>query len=357
MAMADPGAEKAIKQDDLRILAAKATERLLPHKGKLKRQLHSRVPEIDIQVGLVVHCRAGHANDMLPRREPRVQPRVGGKEGGRPEGLSARLQGPGNPRPATGSGGPRCPQGAGRRERQQRRMVCNRGLEAKQKESEEEKTRGRATLNHAQPHEQPTTGHKPLSGRRRTPSLTAVWGRPAPRLSVDCPSERWRFTDKVHVPDTRPSLGTFLWVSASGSLPPPCSAHWVPVTQTPVLRARPHPARTCHLCQSLCCPHSRHRLGVPLRWPGSQGIFPRAPRAGPGDVHNVTPSPERRRAHSCVCCSQALCTMVRRKAAFCCCCFFEIQGFIEVLHEKTLHANPRDTFFVVSWFDSLLCCK
>lgn len=187
--------------------------------------------------------------------------------------------------------------------------------------------------------------------------MTAVWGRPAPCLSVDCPSERWRFTDKVHVPDTRPSLGTFLWVSASGSLPPPCSAHWVPVTQTPVLRARPHPARTCHLCQSLCCPHSRHRLGVPLRWPGSQGIFPRAPRAGPGDVHNVTPSPERRRAHSCVCCSQALCTMVRRKAAFCCCCFFEIQGFIEVLHEKTLHANPRDTFFVVSWFDSLLCCK
>lgn len=124
--MADPGAEKATKQDDLRILAAKATERLLPHKGKLKRQLHSRVPEIDIQVGLVVHCRAGRANDMLPRREPRVQPRVGGREGGRPEGLSARLQGPGNPRPATGSGGPRCPQGAGRCERQQRRMVCNR---------------------------------------------------------------------------------------------------------------------------------------------------------------------------------------------------------------------------------------
>lgn len=64
MAMAAPEREKAIKHDDLRILAVKATQRLLPHKGELKRQLHARVLAIDIQVGLVVHGRAGHANDM-----------------------------------------------------------------------------------------------------------------------------------------------------------------------------------------------------------------------------------------------------------------------------------------------------
>lgn len=63
MAMAAPEREKAIKHDDLRILAVKATQRLLPHKGKLKGSCMP-VPTIDIQVGLVVHGRAGHANDM-----------------------------------------------------------------------------------------------------------------------------------------------------------------------------------------------------------------------------------------------------------------------------------------------------
>lgn len=99
-----------------------------------------------------------------------MRPRVGGREGGRPQGLRARLREMDEPRPAAGSRGHAVVRGlAATRGSGGERSATGPRSEAKQKQSEEEKAGGReTTLNGAQRHKQPTTGQKPLLGRRRT---------------------------------------------------------------------------------------------------------------------------------------------------------------------------------------------
>lgn len=166
------------------------------------------------------------------------------------------------------------------------------GLEAKRSKRKVRKKKpegGRATLNDAQRHKQPTTGQKPLLGRRQTEMtlLTLVWGQPAPCLNVDCTSDRWRFIYKFHVFDTGPSLDSLLWVSASWPLPPPPSARLAACHADPRCHQPCWPGHAqqgtwrslrlldclrCHRCACLCGGCGA-RLSSP--GPGRQVLTPR----------------------------------------------------------------------------------